>query len=154
MKSQFMKLLLPIPGICFLFRLRVSFYPCSRLFLFFRIRFRSIPVPGSFSSSDPDFSQSPALSPLKICPRHSKHRPHTHTDCSPVKRIATPCGQQHRIHSSAAAERKIAPTFVGFTTFSKTAIRFAPCRHSAPKGAAAGTSHRAFLWSVENPSAS
>ena len=35
---------------------------------------------------------------------------------------------------SAAAERKIAPTLVGFTTFSKTAIRFAPLQTSSMDG--------------------
>ena len=35
---------------------------------------------------------------------------------------------------SAAAERKIAPTFVGFTTFSKTAIRFAPLQTLCTEG--------------------
>ena len=95
-----MKLLLPIPGICFLFRLRVSFYPCSRLFLFFRLRISFYPRSRLFLFFRLRISHSLRLCLLsKICPRHLKHRPHTHTDCSPVKRIAAPCGQQHRIHS-------------------------------------------------------
>ena len=124
------------PGSFFFFHLWIPFYPHSQLSL----------LPNRISHS----LRLCLLS--KICPRHLKHRPHTHTDCSPVKRIAAPCGQQHRIHSKRRSRAENSARSSDLPHFPKLQFVLPPCRHSAPKGAAAGTSHRAFLWSVETPS--
>ncbi len=58
-----------------------------------------------------------------------EHRPHRHLDRPPVERVRAARREQHRVESSAAPERKHAPTLVWSTMSSRTSTDRAPATH-------------------------